>query len=359
MVHGNFANGDYFIDTPGISQFALRAIVGVWINICVAGIAFCIRFIFRSQVKKRIWSEKSGVPLWRVAPAVTSSEAFALRGILARALKKGDFSFVFVSTFCIVASIVGAASTVISNRVVGSNTIVRDAIVQGRLVTRDFNAPSMGAMVRVSARVDALTRANAPLDELFDFVPEDDTEWIYKPSQWNNTWKGDCSFAKHEAAELELYPTRSSAYQEEVPLLRNYIPSWATVNITNQGLSDILFYVDREINGTGSYRDVVRTYVFGTAPVGGEVETMERHTNIAIVNFLAHHIGIKDDTGYYLFSQTKFRSDIHIAECQFFNAVADGGTRDQAGAIRGTYNSAALHISNVSSLFSSFSFNVY
>jgi hypothetical protein len=133
MAHGNFANGDYFIDTPGISQFALRAIVGVWINICIAAIAFCIRFIFRSQVKKLIRSKKGGVSLWHVAPAVTSSEAFELRGILARALKKGDFAFVFVSMFCVVTSIVGAASTVISNRAVGNNTIVRDTIVQGRL----------------------------------------------------------------------------------------------------------------------------------------------------------------------------------------------------------------------------------
>jgi len=351
MVHGNSANGDYFIDTPGISQFALRAIVGVWINICIAAIAFCIRFIYRSQVKKHIWSEKHGVP--HVTPAMTPSEAFKLRGILTRALEKGDFAFVFVSTFCVVTSIMGAASMVISNHAIGNNTIVRDAIVQGWLVTSDFNAPSMGAMVWVSTMVAALRRVNAPLDELFDFVPGDDTQWIYKPSQWNNTWKGNCSFAKCEAAELELRPSRSSAYQNEVPLLRNYIPSWATVNITNQGVSDIPFYVDREINGTGSYRDVIRMYVFGSARVG-ELDKMERNMNIAIVNFLAHHIGINNTAGFD-FSQTRFHSDIHITECQFANAVADGGTRDQASANRGTYDIAALHISNVSSPLSSFS----
>src|SRR5437016_5296049 len=102
MVQGNFAHGDYFIDTPRISQYALRAIVGVWINICIATIAICIRFIFRSQLKKHITTGQGGVSIWSVSPAVTSSEVFELRGILARALKKGDFAFVFVSTFCII-----------------------------------------------------------------------------------------------------------------------------------------------------------------------------------------------------------------------------------------------------------------
>ena len=73
-----------------------------------------------------------------------------------------------------------------------------------------------------------------------------------------------------------------------------------------------------------------------------------------IFNFLAHHIRINNAAGFD-FSQTRFHSDIHIAECQFANAVADGGTQDQASANRGTYDIAALHISNVSSPLSSFS----
>jgi len=61
MVQGNFANGDHFIDTPGISLSAQRAIFGVWLlHIYVA---ICIRFIFHSQVGKHITSGKGGVSL--------------------------------------------------------------------------------------------------------------------------------------------------------------------------------------------------------------------------------------------------------------------------------------------------------
>lgn len=358
MVQGNFANGDYFIDSPGISQSTLRAIVGVWINICIATIAISIRFIFRSQVKKHITlGPQSGVSLWRVSPAVTPSEAFELRGILYRALKKGDFAFVFVSTFCIITAVVGAASTLISNHAVEINTVVRDALVQGRLVTNEHTSVS-GASARVSARVDALKRANAPLDELFDFVPGDDSAWIYKASQWNNTWKGSCSFAKHEAVELVVYPTNSTAYQDEIPLLGNYIPSWATTDRSKQGVAYAGFYVGAAINGTGAWRDLVVTYVFGSAPVN-EVGFREQATNISIVNYLAHHIA-RDNRGDSTYLETRFRSDVHTAECRFVNAAGDGGITDQASPDGGSYASAAGNIAAVSSTsFYSFAINVF
>ena len=344
MVQGNFENGDYFIDASGISQSALRAIVGVWINIWIATIALCIRFIFRSQVKKRITSGQGEVSLWRVSPAVTSSEAFELRGILARALMKGDFSFVIVSTFCIITAIVGAAGTVISNHAVQNNTVVRDAVVQGRLVTKEHSSIA-GALVQVSTRADALTRANAPLDELFDFAPSDDSQWTYEPSQWNNTWKGNCSFAKHEAVDLVVYPSISTEYQDEIPLLGDYIPSWATVDRSKQGVAYAGFYTDALVNGTGEYRDMVVTYVFGSAPAIGHGFS-EQNTNISIVNYLAHHIARDDpDDGTYL--STRFSSDVHTAECRFVNAVNGRITHDQARADGGSYTNAAGNVADV------------
>jgi hypothetical protein len=347
MVQGNFANGDYFIDTPGISLNAQRAIFGVWINICVATIGICIRFIFCSQVGKHITSGKGGVSLWRVSPAVTPSEAFELQGILARALTKGDFAFVFASAFCVVAAVVSSASTVISNRAIGNNTVVRDVVVQGRLVTNNFTFESDGAQVRISERAKALNHANAPLDELFDFVPRDDSKWIYKPNQWNNTWKGSCSFAKHEAVELEVFPTVPNQYQTAVPRLGNYIPFWATVEPLKQGVAYSGFYsYEDSQNSTGAWRDKVTTYVFGSAPLNehGPVQSM----NISIANYLAHNIGKYDQgLGLSTFMQTNFSSDVHTVECQFVNGV-DGGIVDQASANSGAYADAARNIARVS-----------
>ena len=80
----------------------------------------------------------------------------------------------------------------ISNSAIRNDTVVRDVVVQGRLVTNNFTFESGSTQVRISEsdRAEALNNVNAPLDELFDFVPRGDSKWIYKPNQWNDTWKG-------------------------------------------------------------------------------------------------------------------------------------------------------------------------
>ena len=68
------------------------------------------------------------------------------------------------------------------------------------------------------------------------------------------------------AIELVVYPTDSSSYQDELPLLGNYLPQpeWATVDPTRQGATSAGFYNGADTNGTGHWRDVVVTYVFGS-----------------------------------------------------------------------------------------------
>ncbi len=341
MVQGNFAHGDYFIDCDGISQSALRAVFGVWINVCVAVIAICVRFIFRSRIKTLLVSGRRRISLWRVSPAVTTSEVMALRGVLGQALVQRDFAFVFVSTFCIVTALVGAASTLISNHVVTTNQILRDTLVQGRNVTNKHNSIS-GALLQISTKVTALNRANAPLDELFDFVPRDDYYWIYEGDQWHNTWKGKCSSTKHEAVELVVYPTNSTRYQDEVPLLGNYIPSWATIDPSKQGVEYAGFY-NPYTNSSGAWVDIIATYIFGTA-VDNDTGFKAKNSNISIANYLGHGIA-RDPTSTFL--ETRFRSDVHVVECMFTNAV-DGGSFFQAKAAGGSYTNAAQNVVQVS-----------
>jgi len=122
---------DYFIDFGFISLSALRAIFGIWINVCVAIIAICIRSIFRHQIKRILLSGRHRVNLWQVSPALTTSEVFELRHVLIRALINGHFFFVLASMSCVVVALVGAASTVISNYSVVTNSVIRDIIVPG------------------------------------------------------------------------------------------------------------------------------------------------------------------------------------------------------------------------------------
>lgn len=347
VVQGNFAHGDYFIDCVGVSLSLARAIFGVWINIWIAIIAISVRSIFRSHVTRRLLSggsNKSGISIWHMSPATTSSEAFEIRKILARAIIKGDIFYVFASMFCILAAITSAASTTIANHAIVNNTVTRDSTAPGLLVTSEHTTIS-GALVEITNRVNALNRANAPLEELFDFVPNDDVNWIYSPNQWNNSWRGTCSYVMHPAVDLVVYPTNSSNYQDEVPLLGTWIPQWATVDPTKQGVDYVGFYVDAAINGSGHWVDLLVTYAFGSAP---NMDPGLMHVNYAtpvnfsLVNYLAHNIA-RDP--YSTFLQTAFESDVHVVDCTFNHFGP--GSPDEAKAFGGQYTNAAQNVGDV------------
>lgn len=343
MVRANFANGDIFVDCPDISQFLLRAIFGVWINVCIAVVAFCVLSIFRSQVKRQLLSDDPHmqvVSLWRVSPAVTALEVFELRGVLIRSLLGGHIFYALASVFCVISAIISAASTTISNHVIVTNSVMRQSVATGRLVTNDHTVLS-GAVVNVTSRVNILNRANSPLNELFDFVPNEDVTWVYEVSQWNNTWHGECGYAKHLAVDLVVYPSKNATYQTEVPLLGNYIPHWATLDPAKQGTDYTGFYTGAAANGTGKWADLIVTYAFGSAP-DISINYSAPTVNISLVNFLAHNVARDPNT---TFLQTSLRSDIHVVDCMFGNAAP--GIRYQAYAGGGHYLNAAGNVANV------------
>jgi hypothetical protein len=145
-----------------------------------------------------------------------------MRSLLARYLLRGEFIYTFLSSACIAAAIVGAFSTAIANFAVQTNMVHRYATVNGSLASNNVDYV-YNYFLDVSARMQALDKANAPLDELFDFAPDDNFHWVYVAEEWNNT----CTCFKHEAVELVLKPTSrytSCDFQIQVPALGAWLP---------------------------------------------------------------------------------------------------------------------------------------
>ena len=246
MVQGNFAGHDYFIDCSLGSRSTIRAIFGAYITLCVAIIAACLRSIYRSWIRRKLFDHQPHEPqvsLWSISPATTTKEVFELRSMLARKFLRGEIFYTLTSLACIVVAIISAASTSIANRTIDSNAVPRSVLVSGRLVTSAHNSLS-GATVELAARVQALDHANAPLEQLFDYVPDDASEWIFVSQEWNNTWQGRCSYHLYPAVDLHVYSSNSSNFQDEIPLLSTVLPQWATVDPTRQGTDYSGFYTD-------------------------------------------------------------------------------------------------------------------
>jgi hypothetical protein len=345
MVQGNFNIHEYFIDCGIVSQSLGRAIFGAWLIFCVAVIAICIRSVYHSKIKNRLLTKggyTGAVSLWAVSPATTPFEVLELRSVLIKSLTKGELFFFFASLACVVAAVLSAASTLIANRTVVSNVVVRTALVPGLLSQRSWFS-TQAPIVELVSRIDALDKANAPLEELFDFVPFDGSGWLYMAEQWNNSWHGQCSYYLYPAVDLVVLPSDSPAVVDRVPSLLNWLPQWVAANDTSQG-SDFSGYLGVDGNNTGSFQDLIVTYIFRN-PVDIRTATNTGPSvpaaNVSLVNFLVHHVG-RDGQGHFV--PTSIRSDVHVVDCAWENA--DPNLVDQARA-GGEIQNAAQNVAKV------------
>ena len=294
MVQGNFAGHDYFIDCGVGSLSTIRAIFGAYITLYVTIIAVCLRSMYRSWIRRKLFNPQLQVSLWSISPTTTINEVFELRSMLAGGLFGGEIFYTLASLACVVVAIIGAAGTSIANHTVESNIVNRSALVSGRLVSRWGGL--VGASVELAARIEALEYANALLEQLFDYVPNDTSGWIFVDQEWNNTWQGRCSYHLYPAVDLHVYSTNSSSFQDEIPLLSTVLPQWATVDTTRQATAYTSFFDDPAnfLNSTGAYRDIMITYVFGSVPdAGGPSNLMSM--NISLANVLLHNVGMSSD----------------------------------------------------------------
>jgi hypothetical protein len=332
MVQGNFSSHDYFIDCGVGSLSTIRAIFGAYTTLCVTIITVCVHSMYRSWIRRKLFNPQLQVSLWSISPTTTIDEVFELWSMLARSLFGGEIFYLLASLACIIVAIISAASTSIANRTVESNNVTRSALVPGRLVSSFHSIDD--ATVELAARVQALDHTNAPLEQLFDYVPDDASGWISVDQEWNNTWQGRCSYQFYPAVDLHVYSANSSSFQDEIPLLSTVLPQWATVDPTHQRTYYSGFYHDPDKNGTGSYRDNINTYIFGSPDAG-----RFHNFNISLANVLLHNVG---KTSLGDFQETNFQSDVNVVECMFDHTVS--GFVDQSYE----YENAVAYVAGVS-----------
>ena len=321
MVQGNFIHGDYFVDCP-VSLSTGRAVFGALLHIFITITAISFRSIYLSKLNRRLVPNdlhKRVTNLWTITPATSISEVFALRKVLFQDYAKRKLPFIFTSLICILALVFSSASTAIANASVVSNTVVRQRTVQGRLSYTVWIDLIPDSIVNSTSRVNSLEKANAPLLELFDFIPDDQSGWVYVADEWNNSWHGQCTYNSFPATDLIILPSNLSDYgdlyfQILVPSLGPLLPQWASANETGQGAS---FIANNNVNPQ-LFDDFLLLYFFANpadSPVVGIANWSS--VNISLVNLLVHNIPL-NSSGYII--QSSSQADIQIAECTFNNS---------------------------------------
>jgi hypothetical protein len=173
---------DYWIDVT-ISESLAKGLLGFWIVVFAVLATFCVRQLYHFHAQRRLCAHP--ISLWTSFPLSSMSSIFESRAILFRGLKAGEWFFLLACSMCVASAALSAFSATIVNHAIRYNQLERIQMLPGRIgMARSIFRTSLtlsevtnehtsvrDASVQISDAIWALNRANAPLDQAFDWYP--------------------------------------------------------------------------------------------------------------------------------------------------------------------------------------------
>ncbi len=80
----------------------------------------------------------------------------------------------------------------------------------GGLLATTTNACQYYATAAIDDTMAKLDKASFPTDELLDFLPDSDQDWVYVPSEWNSTFSANCAYT--DSTPINLTATGKFTY---------------------------------------------------------------------------------------------------------------------------------------------------
>lgn len=102
-------------------------------------------------------------------------------------------------------------------------TEVVDTTVQGWLATSNHNA-MIGALVPWNSTIERLDAAQFPLDQLLDYLPSNEVDWVYREKEWNSSWSMACEFTGSTPIRNLETTGNYTNFWTEVPQIRDVFP---------------------------------------------------------------------------------------------------------------------------------------
>ena len=101
--------------------------------------------------------------------------------------------------------------------------VIRETNVPGVLATIDHTS-QIGATVKWNQTVERLKRARFPSDQLLDFLPDNQVDWVYQPSQWNSSWSLSCVHTSLTQIDVAVTGKPGTTVMDEVSGIKSAFP---------------------------------------------------------------------------------------------------------------------------------------
>lgn len=198
-------------------QAALNVIIAVESTL---GIFVFIRTCWLSGARKA--AHNKDVPLPSLLSLNTLGEALDVAFLLREQLFSVRNLFILVQCIVVLClSSTAILSGVISRYSTSRGHIIIQQEVPGLLASRQHNG--MGyANVEWNLTYSRLDRAGFPEDQLLDFLPSNEVEWVYRENEFNNSWSFNCR--QTPQTFIDLYVTDNcTGFVYEIPNINQVI----------------------------------------------------------------------------------------------------------------------------------------
>lgn len=163
------------------------------LNVLITALSALVIFVFVRlswQSGARRMAQMKAVHLPSILTLNTPGEVLDAMSVLRHKMPRHG-KILAQSIVVVMFSITTLVSGPIARYATRRTSMTTDLDVHGYLATRSHNS-NADEQVMWNLTVTSLDRAGFPTDQLLDYLPDTDTNWLYRAEEWNNSWALEC-----------------------------------------------------------------------------------------------------------------------------------------------------------------------
>ncbi|KAK4452178.1 hypothetical protein QBC34DRAFT_41711 [Podospora aff. communis PSN243] len=180
----------------------VRAVLALLINVlCFAGVWVVAYCSWKSSALK-VPSHKASTRLLALFFPSGIGDIVDIFPLLRRGLGRG-LLWKLISQGLLIVVLTGvaiaSAPLAVSSTRLGSE--LKQIPVPGVRAKNSFTGIS-SAVIPWNNTMDRLIKADMPLDQTLDWLPDNRVDWVYQPDEWNSSWGAECEYTEETPIEL-------------------------------------------------------------------------------------------------------------------------------------------------------------
>ncbi|KIX99350.1 uncharacterized protein Z520_04926 [Fonsecaea multimorphosa CBS 102226] len=176
----------------------------------IAVIITLVCFLASSTVSRLFWqtsavrlSNNRNVPVSSLVTSTSPSEVWdVLRLFKFRLFSSRHRGLAIQGMLVVLLNVCGILAGVIAKVSTRTGSITPHRTTQGDMATRSMS-DEIDNSVRWQKIMDSLDQAQFPRDQLLDFLPDLNSDWVYKAEDWNSTFAVQCHTTPQTLISLE------------------------------------------------------------------------------------------------------------------------------------------------------------